>query len=319
MDSFTIKNLTIPHKLILAPMCGITNLPFRLICKKYQAGLVFNQMVSAKALIMKDKKSMGMLTFQESERPIAMQVFGNDEKVLSEAAKIIEQTGCDLIDLNLGCPARKIVNDGGGSALLNDIDKLSSILKAMRKSLTIPFTIKIRAGWDSESIKAPEVAKLAENEGIDAVTIHARTRAQGYKGQANWGLIKEIKEGVSIPVIGNGDVKQASDAHRMMAQTGCDAVMTGRAAFHQPWIFQDFIHNTDTMLSHNDLLAMLLQHYDYARDFFGDSRGLKIMRKFICSYTKGIRGGSAFRNEILRLDDWETIKEKLPVFFNALK
>jgi tRNA-dihydrouridine synthase B len=319
MEGFSINNLHIPHKLILAPMCGITNLPFRLICKKYQAGLVFNQMVSAKALIMKDKKSLGMLTFQESERPIAMQVFGNDEKVLSEAAKIIEQTGCDLIDLNLGCPARKIVNDGGGSALLNDISKLTGILKAMRQSLTIPFTIKIRAGWDSENIKAPEVAKLAQNEGIDAITIHARTRAQGYKGHANWGLIKEIKESVSIPVIGNGDVKTASDAHRMMAETGCDAVMTGRAAFHKPWIFQDFINNTDTILNHHDMLNMLMEHYQYARDFFGDSRGLRIMRKFICSYTKGMRGGSSFRNEILRSDDWDTIKEKLSVFFNSLE
>lgn len=316
MTSWQLKDKIFPHRLILAPMCGITLKPFRQICKEYGAGLVFNQMVSAKALTMKDTKSLKMLDFDEMERPVGMQLFGNDADVLAEAAKICSERNPDVIDLNLGCPAKKIVNDGGGSALLNDSHKLEGIFKKMRAAIPGVFTIKIRAGWDEKNKNALDIARMAEFSGIDAIAIHARTRAQGYSGSSDWDFIKQLKESTSVPIIGNGDIKKAADVKRMINETGCDAVMTGRAAFAEPWIFKNFIENTDSTPGSQELKNMILRQYDYFVKHFGTDGGIKMMRKFLCAYTKGMRGGAEFRNDLVRITNYDEIQRKICTFYS---
>lgn len=316
MTGFKIKNISIPHRLILAPMCGITLKPFRQICKENGAGLVFNQMVAAHAITMGDPKSFKILTFnRQQETPVGVQLFGHDADTLAEAAKILESHGPDIIDLNLGCPTKKIVHGGGGSALLMDEKKLQNILKKMRKAIQGAFTIKIRAGWDEKSKNALDVAKMAENEGVDAVAIHARTRAQGYSGKADWSFIKHLKENVKIPVIGNGDVLTANDAHRMLEETGCDAVMTGRGAMQQPWIFNNFVHKSEETPDDSVLQSMIFKQYELFMDFFGERTGINMMRKFLCAYSKGKRSGGTFRNELVHLTQWEDVKQKIKFFF----
>lgn len=315
-QEFKIKDVKIPNRLILAPMCGITLLPFRKICKQNKAGLVFNQMVSAKALTMKDKKSFHLMKFEEQERPIGLQVFGRDADTLAEASAIMDTYKPDVIDLNLGCPARKIVHGGGGSALMGDTVKLRTILKKMRAQISGAFTIKIRAGWDDKNRNAFDVAKLAEDEGIDAIALHARTRAQGYSGKSDWNLIKELKNEVkSIPIIGNGDVKNYHDVKRMILETGCDAVMTARGAFEQPWIFKNFVEDSDEAPSVQKRKELVLKQYEYAIAYHGEHTGIKMMRKHLCAYTKGIRGGAEFRNRIVRINDYQDIQNEVKDFF----
>lgn len=315
LSPLKIGTLEIPHRLILAPMCGITHKAFRRVCKEYQAGLVINQMVSARALVMGDKKSRGMLTYDESERPVGLQVFGNNPDDLEEAARIIQDTGVDLIDLNMGCPAKKIVEDGGGSALLNQLPLVQQIFERMRKVLKIPFTVKMRAGLDDRCYQAFEIARLAEDCGLDAVTLHARTRAQGYSGQADWGLIKKLKEELTIPVIGNGDVENFEDAYRMMVETGCSAVMTGRGASETPWIFKNFVQKNSWVPDQKELKSLILRQYDYFFELFGKSSGMKQMRKHLCLYSKGLPAGAEFRNQVVRMEDWTLLSQTIGSFF----
>jgi tRNA-dihydrouridine synthase B len=297
-------------------MCGITLKPFRRICKENGAGLVFNQMVSAKALTMGDEKSFRLMEFDETERPVGLQLFGNDADTLAEAATIMESRAApDVIDLNLGCPAKKIVGDGGGSALLQDEAKLGQIFRKMRAAIRGAFTIKMRAGWDESSKNAAGVAKIAEREGVDAVAIHARTRAQGYSGKSDWEFIRRLKSELNVPVIGNGDVVTAADAWRMMEETGCDAVMTGRGAFEMPWIFDHFLSGRSNEPTAKERLAMILRQYGYAMDYHGREGGIKMMRKHVMSYTKGMRGGAEFRNGIVRLGDYDELIRLVTDFF----
>ncbi len=316
LSPLKIGSLTIPHRLILAPMCGITHKAFRRICKEYKAGLVVNQMVSAKALCMGDAKSRQMLTYDESERPVALQLFGNNADDLEQAGKIAQDTGADLIDLNMGCPAKKIVNDGGGSALLNDLSKVREIFSRMRKVIKVPFTVKMRTGWDDRQMQAFEVAKIAEECGLDAVALHARSRAQGYSGSADWDLIRKLKQTISIPVIGNGDVETFEDAYRMLNETGCDVVMTGRGASETPWIFKSFVEKQTHLPSLEELGELIFRQYDYFFELFGQVSGIKQMRKHLCLYTKGMEKGSEFRNQVVRMDNWEEIRGVVSGFFN---
>jgi len=314
---FKIGTLTIPHRLILAPMCGITHKAFRKVCKEYGAGLVVNQMISARALVMADKKSYKMMELDEGERPVGLQLFGNNADDLEKAAKILQDAGADLVDINLGCPAKKIVNDGGGSALLNDLPMVQKIFEKMRAALTIPFTVKMRAGWDSRCLQAFEVAKLAEKSGVDAVTLHARTREQGYSGHADWTLIRDLKQQIKIPVIGNGDVETFEDAKRMMAETGCDAVMSGRAASESPWIFKSYVEDKQHTPNTEEIGQLIFRQYGYFFESFGESSGIKQMRKHVCLYSKGMGNGADFRNRIVRMEKWDDIQKLIREFFHV--
>jgi tRNA-dihydrouridine synthase B len=317
MNPLKIGKTEIPHPLILAPMCGITLKPFRKVCKELDAGLVFNQMVSAKALTMNDQKSQKIMEFDEAERPLGLQVFGNDPDVLGEAAKIMSEVKPDVIDLNLGCPAKKIVNDGGGSALMSDTKKLQKIFKNMRESIPGTFTVKMRAGWDEKSKNALDVARLAEDEGVDAVALHARTRTQAYTGSSDWAFIREMKSIIkTIPVIGNGDVKTGADARRMMNETGCDGVMTGRGAFENPWIFREFLQDGFSEIPTHEKRDMILKQYAYAIEYHGMKVAVKMMRKHLCAYTKGLRDGAKFRVRLLSLEDWDEIQDEVNQFFS---
>jgi len=312
-----IGSLTIPHQLIMAPMCGITHQAFRRVCKEYGAGLVLTQMVSAKALTMRDSKTHFLLSYDEGERPVGFQLFGKDAETLGEAARICQEMGADLVDLNMGCPAKKIVNDGGGSALLKEPEKARQIFEAMRKNLTIPFTVKMRAGWDKYSGESLEIAKIAEDCGVDAITLHARTKEQGYSGKAEWDMIREFKEALTIPVIGNGDVNNLDDIHRMLAETGCDGVMIGRGRVAAPWLFRSFVTGTQTELNPEEIGELILKQYGYFIEFFGERSGIKQMRKHLCAYTKGMRNGAEFRNKMFGMEDWNQLKETIVPFFRS--
>ncbi|OGP09669.1 MAG: tRNA dihydrouridine synthase DusB [Deltaproteobacteria bacterium GWA2_45_12] len=312
---FKIGNITIPHRLLMAPMCGITHKAFRRVLKRFGAGYVATQMVSAKALTMGDKKSRHLLSYDESERPIVFQIFGNDADTLAEAAKIAQDMGPDIIDLNMGCPAKKIVNDGGGSALLRDTLKARDVLSKMRAALRIPFTIKVRAGWDKCHTETLEIAKIAEECGVDAITMHARTKTQGYKGQADWNLIGELKEHVKIPVIGNGDITRFEQVDEMIQKTGCDGVMIGRAAITEPWFFRNYLEQKESLPTIEEIKEIIYDQYESFFEFFGVKNGIKNMRKHLCAYTKGLRNGSQFRNKIITISEWELLKKEIDAFF----
>lgn len=313
--TYKIGNINLSNPLSMAPMCNITHKPFRKLCKKFGAGLVYTQMVSAKAMVMGDQKSRKLLEFDEIERPICFQVFGNNAKDLTEAATILQDMGPDMIDLNMGCPAKKIVNDGGGSALLKSPKISLEIFKGMRKALKIPFTIKMRSGWDKYHGEALKVAKMAESEGIDAVTLHARTKAQGYSGESDWSLIQEFKQELSIPVIGNGDVTSIEKIDQILEETHCDGVMIGRAGVSTPWIFKNYLERNNWEPNLSELKELLLSQYDASFSYYGMPNGIKQMRKHLCAYTKGMRDGSSFRNKTLRMDDWKLIQDSIDQFF----
>lgn len=314
-----IGSIQIANRAFMAPMCGITHKPFRKLVKTYGAGLVATQMVSAKALTLGDPKTLKLLDFDDCERPLFFQIFGNNATVLGEAAKLAQDMGPDGVDLNMGCPAKKIVNDGGGSALLKDFSTSAKILKKMRSVLKIPFTIKMRSGWDEEHGEAMAIAKMAEAEGVDAITLHARTRAQGYAGASDWDLIKRFKAELFIPIIGNGDIKNAADIHAMLAFTNCDAVMVGRAALSNPWIFKNYGEGHAGQPTPLELKQIILNQYGEFFEFFGEKSGIKQMRKHLCTYTRGMRNGAEFRNNLVRLEDWEMINREIENFFSLQK
>lgn len=317
LKPFKIKELNIPHQLIQAPMCGITHKPFRGLLKKYGAGLTFTQMASAKALSMGDEKSRRLLSYCESERPIGFQLFGNDAEVLAIGASVAQDMGADLVDLNMGCPAKKITSDGGGAALLKDSSLAKNIFTKMRSILKIPFTIKMRSGWDKYHMESIYLAKMAQDCGVDAVSIHARTCAQGYQGHSNWDLIGEFKENLSIPVIGNGDVVSLNDIEKMIQTTKCDGVMVGRVSVTQPWFFKSFVDGKDYTPTPLEMKEVILSQYESFFDFFGRTNGIKMMRKHLCAYTKGIRNGAAFRSKAIVMDNWELLKSEIDHFFDA--
>lgn len=314
---FSIGKVTIPHRLLMAPMCGITHKAFRRVLKYFGAGYVATQMVSAKALTMGDQKTRFLLSYDESERPLVFQIFGNDADTLAEAAKIAQDLKPDIIDLNMGCPAKKIVNDGGGSALLRDKQKAADIFKKMRAALTIPFTIKVRAGWDKCRSETLEIAHIAEDCGVDAITMHARTKTQGYKGKADWNLIGELKQELKIPVIGNGDITHFSQVDEMIAKTGCDAVMIGRAAISEPWFFKSYLDQKEYQPDPLEIKKIIFDQYQAFFEFFGEKNGIKNMRKHLCAYTKGLRNGASFRNSIITIEEWAPLQETISRFFES--
>lgn len=291
---FKIGNVEIKNRIVLAPMAGISNSAFRRIAKEMGVGLVVAEMVSDKAIFYGSKKTIDMLYMKEEERPISQQIFGSDKDSFVYAAKyILETMKPDIIDINMGCPVPKVATRAqAGSALLKNPDKVYEIVKAVVDAVNVPVTVKIRSGWDEKSINAVEIAKVIEKAGASAITVHPRTRSQGYSGKADWNIIKQVKDAVNIPVIGNGDIKSCYDAKKMLDETNCDAIMIGRGLLGNPWLIRDCIDYLNNKkikeVSILDRLNMVLKHFNYLLEFKEEKIAVLEMRTQVCYYLKGI-------------------------------
>jgi tRNA-dihydrouridine synthase B len=324
MPAMTIRSILKANPLVLAPMAGVTDFPFRRICKTLGAGLVFSEMVSVEALVREHKRTRGMLHTDPAERPVAFQIFGSKPESLAEAAGIVSGGEIDFVDINMGCPVPKILKSGSGSALLKDLGLAKEIMAAVVRASLVPVTVKIRLGWDAQNIVAVELAQAAEALGVAAVTVHARTRAQGFSGRADWSMIGLVKRSVGIPVIGNGDVRSAFDAKRMVDETGCDGVMIGRAIQGYPWIFREARQYLETGTlpappAAEEREAVMVRHlHDMVRQV-GETIGVREMRKHLCWYTKGLHGGAEFRTRVNRLDREDDVVKEVREFFEGMR
>jgi len=309
-----IGNIECENNLILGPMAGVTDLPFRLLCKEQGCGLLYTEMISAKAIMYHNKNTIELMRIDEKEHPVALQLFGNDPEIMADMASIVENGSCDIIDVNMGCPVPKVVNNGEGSALLKNPNLVESILNRMVKAVKKPVTVKIRIGMDENSINAVEVAKAAEQAGVSAIAVHGRTREQYYSGRANWNVIRQVKESVSIPIIGNGDIASPQDARRMLNETGCDGIMIGRAARGNPWIFSQIDHYLKTgeqllKPTRLEIKTMILRHGKLQLKFKGELIGMKEMRKHVAWYTAGLSHSAALRNYVNQIETYEQLEE----------
>lgn len=311
-----IGDIKLAAPLALAPMAGITDLPFRLICRRLGCGMTVSEMVSAKGLLYKNVKTTEMLRIDDGERPTAIQLFGSVPEELAEAARMVEASGADMIDFNMGCPVPKIVNNGEGSALMKQPQLAHDILAAMVKAVKIPVTVKFRAGWDDSNRNAVEIAKAVEAAGVSAVAVHGRTRQQFYEGKADWGIIAEVKQAVKVPVFGNGDIFTVEDGLRMLAETGMDGLMIGRGADGNPWIFRELAavlrgEERPAAPSLQERLAQAAEHLDMLIDYKGEHISVKEMRRHISAYLKGLPHAAEFRGRFHKVDTREQFMELL--------
>ena len=311
---FKIRDLVIENNVCLAPMAGVCNSAFRRIVKEMGAGLVFAEMVSDKAIMYDSEKTKNMLYMTEYERPIAQQIFGSDkESFVIAAKKVYELMKPDIIDINMGCPVPKVaLRAQAGSALLKNPEKIKEIVSAVVNAVPCPVTVKIRSGWDSKSINAVSVAKIIEEAGASAITVHPRTRAQGYEGKADWSIIKEVKNNVNIPVIGNGDIKSVDDAIRMFKETNCDAVMIGRASLGNPYIFKQIVHYLQTGeklddLSPKEKIELCLKHFNYLLEIKSEKTSVLEMRTHAACYVRGLKDSAELKNKIFKCQNKEEL------------
>ncbi len=311
-----IGNVSLDNRVFLAPMAGVTDLPFRLICKRKGCGMLYSEMINAKALCYNDENTKKMTKIEDEEHPIAIQIFGSEPEFMGRAAEILNSHSNEILDINMGCPAPKVIKNGDGSALMKNPKLAEEVMKAVVENSIKPVTLKIRKGWDENSINAVEIAKIAEQAGISAVAIHGRTREQYYSGNADWNIIKEIKEAISIPVIGNGDVFEIEDAINMLEKTNCDAIMIGRGSQGNPWIFNRINHymNTGEILpkpTTEEKISTAIDHMRLAVEEHGEYVAVREMRKHIGWYIKGLKNSARYRDEINKMTDSEAVIMKL--------
>ena len=314
MKTLQIGNVTLENNLVLGPMAGVTDLPFRLLCKEQGAGLLCMEMVSAKGIYYNNKNTEQLLAIDEREHPVSLQLFGSDPEIMSEMAKKIEERPFDILDINMGCPVPKVVNNGDGSALMKNPVLAGKIIEKTARAIKKPVTVKIRKGFDDAHINAVEMAKVAEASGAAAIAVHGRTREQYYSGRADWDIIRQVKEAVKIPVIGNGDIRTPEDAIRMEEQTGCDGFMIARGAQGNPWIFAQILHYFKTgehlpKPTAEEMVQMMLRHAKMQLAFKGDYTGIREIRKHAAWYTAGYPNAARLRSAINEVESYEQLEE----------
>lgn len=319
-----IGNVEIPNNIFLAPMAGVTDLAFRLLCKEQGAGMVYTEMVSAKGLYYGSEKTKELLKVYPGEHPVGVQIFGSEPDIMADIARWLSESEVDVIDINMGCPAPKIVKNGEGSALMKEPERVRAIVKAVVAASQKPVTVKIRKGWDDSHVNAVEIARIAEGEGAMAVTVHGRTREQYYSGEADWTIIGEVKRHLSIPVIGNGDLFTPQAALQMLKETGCDGIMVARGAQGNPWIFRDILHylKTGEILpppTPREKVEMALRHMDLVIQLKGEKVGIPEMRKHIGWYIKGLRGATRTKNLVNQASSREEIYGLLNALIDELE
>lgn len=312
--SLKIGNVTLENNLILAPMAGVTDLPFRLLCKEQGAGLICTEMISAKAIYFKNKNTETLMEIDERERPVSLQLFGSDPDLMAEIARQIEPRNFDILDINMGCPVPKVVNNGEGSALMKNPRLVHEIVSKVSNAIEKPLTIKIRKGFAEDCVNAVEIAKIAEDAGAAAVAVHGRTREQYYAGNADWDIIRKVKEAVSIPVIGNGDVDSPQKAEALVRETGCDGIMIGRAVQGNPWLFSQILHYQKTgellpKLGMEEVKEMILRHAKMQLEYKGNYTGMREMRKHVAWYTTGMPHSASVRRMVNEVESYEQLEE----------
>ncbi len=316
MKHLKIGNVELENRYILGPMAGVTDLPFRLLCKEQGAGLLCMEMVSAKAIYYNNRNTESLLEIHPDETPVSLQLFGSDPKIMSEMAKRIEERPFAILDVNMGCPVPKVVRNGEGSALMKEPKLVYEIVSALVKAIDKPVTVKIRKGFDDDHVNAVEIAKIIEEAGAAAVAVHGRTREQYYSGKADWDIIRQVKEAVSIPVIGNGDVTSPQKADELVRRTGCDGIMIARGAEGNPWIFSEMIHWEETgelppRPDKDEIREMMLKHARLQLEYKGEFCGIREMRKHVAWYTKGLKGAARLREKVNAVESLEELENLL--------
>ena len=323
LKSINIGALEIANPIILAPMSGVTDMPFRRLVKRAGAGLVVSEMIASRAMIHAARKTMKMATHCADEYPMSVQLAGCEPDVIAEAARINEDRGAAIIDINMGCPVKKVTNGDAGSALMREVGLATKLLEATVKAVKIPVTLKMRTGWDDDTRNAPQLARIAEDCGIQAIAIHGRTRCQFYKGKADWPFIAEVKDAVNIPVFGNGDVISVDDAEKLLKVSGADGILIGRGSYGRPWFLNQISHylKTGERLADPSIqrqMEIVLDHYDAIVSHYGATPGVKIARKHLGWYSKGLPNSAEFRQEVFQLETPDAVKARIRAFYNPI-